>query len=139
MATANRSSRNTNITRIVKSLLALSGRKQNDLAAAFDLSASGMSRKLSAGEWTVDDVDTLAQFFEVPLSTFFRDPEALYRPTDQQEGLSICNDDTDQLVGSPQECDGQLGIPTIERRRVGSRHPRGAILRRRASDHAFAS
>lgn len=106
MSTTERSPRNNSISRIVKGLLAVSGRKQGELAVALDLSDSGMSRRLKGGEWSVDDLDVLAQFFDVPISTFFRQPEDLFAPSDQgnsrtiwfADGLTVGRDEQLALV-----------------------------------------
>ena len=87
-----RSPRNNNIARIVKGLLAVSERSQRDLGSALDLSDSAISRKLSSGEWDVDDLDVLAQFFDVSLSTFFRDPTDLFGPAEQGGSSTIWDD-----------------------------------------------
>lgn len=101
MSTTERSPRNNNISRIAKGLLAVSGRKQGELAEVLGLSDSGMSRRLKGGEWSVDDIDRLAQFFDVPLSTFFKRPEDLFTPSEQGKDVSIWDNATYQVSSDP--------------------------------------
>lgn len=59
---------------MVRVLMALHGRQQKDLAEALGVNASGITRRMARGIWTIEDLDGLARYFEVPIATFFEDP-----------------------------------------------------------------
>lgn len=71
---AHRSERQSNISRIVRALLELGGHDQADLAPVLGISTSALSRRFSSGQWSVDDIDLMAEFFGRRISTFFLDP-----------------------------------------------------------------
>lgn len=90
-----RSNRQDSISRIIKTLLTARAETQRDLCAVLDLSDAAVSRRLRSGEWSVDDLEALAQHFDVPVSTFFRDIADLLRdPSDQGKRQTIWEDVT---------------------------------------------
>lgn len=89
------SERQDAITTVVRVLLALNGRQQKDLAAALGMNASGITRRMKHGTWAIEDLDPMAQFFDVPVSTFFRDPRDLF---DQGKLPSAWNSDCSDLA-----------------------------------------
>lgn len=89
MHMTHRSERQSNISRIVRALLEIKDREQQELAPVLEISESALSRRFSSGKWGVDDLDALAQFFGCPLSTFFLDPADLFSQPDDQGKSSI--------------------------------------------------
>lgn len=73
--------RSSNVAEIVAIFLGVTRLKQKSLMVPLGLSESQVSRKMKTGTWTVDEVDTLAQFFGVAVSDFFEDPEVIRRRT----------------------------------------------------------
>lgn len=74
------SDRNQDVARVVRMLMALRDFRQPAVAAALGLHQSGVSRALKGKRaWTLDDLDKLAELFEVPVSTFYEEPEVVLR------------------------------------------------------------
>lgn len=66
------------ITRIVRMLLARDEMRLQDLADVLGYDAGTITRTVSGHrEWKVTDLVILAEFFEVPVATFFQDPSNL--------------------------------------------------------------
>lgn len=81
---------------MVRLLLGVKHKKQRDLAAALDLSESGLSRKLKDGTWTLRELLMLAQFVGEPVERLFKDPAALLtalgyksHSADEPPGLTV--------------------------------------------------
>jgi transcriptional regulator with XRE-family HTH domain len=74
------------ITKVVRVLLVLSGGQQKDLAGALGVNASGITRRMKHGAWTIEDLDDMARFFNVPITTFFRDPRDLFEQGKRASG-----------------------------------------------------
>jgi len=69
-----------NISRIVRILLARDEMRQQDLADALDYESATITRKMKGErEWRLADIVSLAEFFEVPVSLFFEEPDTLVR------------------------------------------------------------
>ena len=69
-----------NISRIVRILLARDEMRQQDLADALDYETATITRKMKGErEWKLNDIVSLAEFFEVPVSLFFEEPDSLVR------------------------------------------------------------
>lgn len=69
-----------NISRIVRILLARDELRQQDLAEALGYESGTITRKMKGErEWRVNDLVLLAEFFEVPVSLFFEEPDTLIR------------------------------------------------------------
>lgn len=65
-----------NVSKIVKILLVRDEMLQQDLAEALGYDAGTVTRKMKGlREWRLNDVVRLAEFFEVPVSLFFEDPQ----------------------------------------------------------------
>lgn len=62
------------ISIIVAILMAIDDIKQPQLAEPADCSPATISRRLANGGWSADELDGLARFFKVPVSTFFKSP-----------------------------------------------------------------
>lgn len=72
--------RNQDVARIVRMLMALRDLRQPAVAEALGLHQSGVSRALKGKRvWTLDDLDKLAELFDVPVSTFYEDPAVVLR------------------------------------------------------------
>jgi hypothetical protein len=83
------------ITRMVRVMLALNTAHQKDLADAMGLHASNVTRRMKHGGWTIEDLDAMARYFNVPIATFFEDPRALF---DQQRLPSAWNDECTEFA-----------------------------------------
>jgi len=69
-----------NVSRIVRILLARDEMRQQDLADALDYETGTITRKMKGErEWRLNDVVSLAEVFEVPVSLFFEEPDTLVR------------------------------------------------------------
>lgn len=64
------------IATIVRVLMALDGIEHTSvLAAPMGVSQPTVSRRLAGhGAWSTDEIEGLAEFFDVPIATFFMDP-----------------------------------------------------------------
>jgi transcriptional regulator with XRE-family HTH domain len=62
------------ISAIVTILMAIDDIKQSQLAEPAGCSPATISRRLAGGGWSADELDGLARFFGVPVSTFFKSP-----------------------------------------------------------------
>jgi len=83
------------VTRMVRALLGANGRLQSDLAEVLGVHKTGVSTRMNKGGWTIEDLDAMAQFFEVPVATFFEDPRDLIK---QGKWISPCIDGTAELA-----------------------------------------
>lgn len=63
------------ISIIVKILMATDDVEQHQLADPAGISEATVSRRLKKGGWSAEELDGLAQFFDVPVGTFFRPPD----------------------------------------------------------------
>lgn len=68
----------TKVTQVVRVLLAVKGRKQRDLAEVLGVNHTSVTRRIVRGAWTIADLEAMADYFEVPISTFFEDPDSLF-------------------------------------------------------------
>lgn len=69
----------TTISATVKHLLVDTGMKKSQLAVNLGVSSAYMPRKISEGRWTVDELDTLAEIFDVQPEDFVRGYSALMK------------------------------------------------------------
>lgn len=67
------------ISAIVLILMAIDDVKQSQLAEPARCSEATISRRLARGGWSADELDRLAEFFGVPVSTFFKSPDDVRR------------------------------------------------------------
>jgi transcriptional regulator with XRE-family HTH domain len=80
MANTSSSARDRDVAYIVKMLLTDRGLKQNDLAEVLRLDSGGLSRALGGKrKWTIDDLESLAAFFDVPFTYLLEQPSAVFR------------------------------------------------------------
>lgn len=69
-----------NVSRVIKILLARDGLSQTDLAEILDYNASTITRGLNGErKWSADDIQHLAEAFEVDPGLFFQAPGTLVR------------------------------------------------------------
>lgn len=69
-----------NVSSIVRGLLGLRHMRQSDLAPVLGITPSGVNEKLQGRrKWTLDDLDAMAEHFDISPATFFDEPEALLR------------------------------------------------------------
>jgi len=59
------------VTTSVRVLLALTDRQQKDLAEVLQVNASGITRRMTRGTWSIEDLEALAKYFGVPIAAFF--------------------------------------------------------------------
>lgn len=85
---AAQSTRRSDISRIIKTLLAFQGENQRSLAGVLDVDPSQITRKMKTGKWSIDDLDTLAEHFNRPITVFFVDPDTLFGGSDLGSSLS---------------------------------------------------
>jgi transcriptional regulator with XRE-family HTH domain len=75
---------------IVETLLSWRGRTRAELADHLGVHVSAISKAYKGKRrWTMDEVEMMAEFFDVPVTSFFDDPESLVK--------SRCSSWTDQL------------------------------------------
>ena len=87
------------VGRMVAALLGASGAKQSHLAAAIGMDTGSMSRAINGRRhWTIDDLNALASFFDVPITRFFEDPDELSRQRIDAEQLPTGR----QVTGRPE-------------------------------------
>lgn len=68
------------VGRIVKILLAKEDRRQMDVGDLLGMDSGTISRALSGKrKWTLSEIEMLAEYFDVAVSVFFEEPEALVR------------------------------------------------------------
>lgn len=104
--------RSSNVTAIVAIFLGVIRAKQKALMEPLGLSESQVSRKMKAGSWSVDDVADLAEFFGVPVSDFFEDPEVIRRRVlgvRELPWMTTCPDEEAFIA----HCEGQLELPAV--------------------------
>lgn len=78
---------NDNVTLIVRTLLAYRGRQQADLAEYLGMDTGSVSRALNGKrKWTLDDLVSMADFFDVSAALFFEDPHTLIRAANTPHG-----------------------------------------------------
>lgn len=65
------------VTEKVKALLALSGKKQVELAKEFDMSPQTMSNKMARGSWSAADLAKVAAFCGCELAFVFPNGEKI--------------------------------------------------------------
>ena len=71
---------NHNMTRVVRILMALHGMEQRHLANALGVDRATMSRALNGQrKWTLEDLHTLSETFDRPVSYFFESADTLVR------------------------------------------------------------
>lgn len=71
---------NENVSRIVNILLARDELRKQDLALGLDYDPGTITRAMQGKRsWTLDDLVAMAEFFEVPVSLFFEEPDSLVR------------------------------------------------------------
>lgn len=75
---------NADISRVVRTLLALKGKEQVELARHLNLSEPTISRRLNkTGDhrrpWRVDELYDVADFLEVPVTLLLSDPDDLLK------------------------------------------------------------
>lgn len=80
-----------NVARIVKTLLVHQGKTRGELAESLHVHVSAVSKALSGKrDWDVNDLVTMAEFFEVSPALFFEDSRTLIRsvstPSDPDGG-----------------------------------------------------
>lgn len=69
-----------NVSRVIKILLARDGLSQTDLAEILGYNASTITRGLNGErKWSADDIQHLAEAFEVSPGVFFEEPGTLVR------------------------------------------------------------
>jgi transcriptional regulator with XRE-family HTH domain len=72
--------RHNQIAKIVKVLLAVRDLDQKDLASRFNGrgGTTSLSRSMNGHrKWTIEDLEEMASFFDVPVATFFEDVDRL--------------------------------------------------------------
>lgn len=71
--------RQMGISTIVRVLLAARGMTQSDLADQLGLHKTQVGQSLHGKRrWTIEDLEAMAEVFDVPVSRFFEDPEVLF-------------------------------------------------------------
>ena len=83
------------ITRVVRVLLALRQGQQKDLVDVLGVNATGVTRRMKKGTWTIQDLDAMARYFGVPVATFFEDPRTHF---DQDKPSTACITDFAELA-----------------------------------------
>lgn len=79
MATLTTGNRTQQIGQILGVLLALTGRTQSDLAHHLGVHPATITRRFAGlGKWSYDEVEALADYFDVPPSAFRTPPGAVY-------------------------------------------------------------
>ncbi len=69
-----------NVARIVKTLLTHQNKTRTELASSLGVHPSAVTKALNGQRsWAVDDLVTMADFFEVSPALFFEDPDTLVR------------------------------------------------------------
>lgn len=69
-----------NVSRVVKILLARDGLTQTDLAGILDYNASTITRGMKGErKWSAEDIQHLAEAFEVNPGIFYEEPGSLVR------------------------------------------------------------
>ena len=82
---------NSNVARIVKTLLTHQGKSRSELAQALHVHVSAVNKAISGQRsWDVNDITRMADFFEVSPALFFEDAETLIRTdgSDISKGLT---------------------------------------------------
>jgi len=70
--------RTQEIGRVVAVFLALGGTTQAEMARATGIAPATVSRRMNGqGQWTADELDAIASFLDVPITTLFLRPEEL--------------------------------------------------------------
>lgn len=70
------------VTTAVRMLVAARRQRQEDLAAVLGVTQPSVSAKMRGrARWSVDDLDKLAEHFDVPLHDLLSPPTAYLRPT----------------------------------------------------------
>lgn len=69
----------------VKALLALSGKKQTELAEAFGMSKQTMSNKMARGSWSAEDLAKAAEFCGCSLAFILPDGQQMVLKHDEKE------------------------------------------------------
>lgn len=71
--------RTENISKIVEILTLLSGHHMKWVAEVIEMSPATVTRRSQGtGSWSADDLDKLAEKFDVPITTFFMSPQAVW-------------------------------------------------------------
>lgn len=98
---SHRSTRQDNVSRIIRALLDIADQDQAELAPVLDLSVSALSRRFSSGKWDIDDIDKLAAHFGCRISTFFLEPRDLLNSQEggSDQGLSPTKCETTSDIG----------------------------------------
>ena len=69
-----------NVSAVVRMLMALRGLNQTELAEAVHTGQPRISDKLAGRRrWHVEDVAILANYFKVPIGTFFEDADEVFK------------------------------------------------------------
>ncbi len=78
--TTSTATRAESVARIVRILLAARDQNAADIAASWGVNQSVVSRLLHGQRrWTIEDIDRVAEFFDVSPALFFDDPETIVR------------------------------------------------------------
>lgn len=94
--------------------MGVTDRYQKSLMEPLGLSETTLSRKIKYGRWGVDDIDALAEFFGVPVSTFFEDAEEIRRRVLGGSPLPwITALDDERIAKMVAECEGQLELLSL--------------------------
>ena len=70
----------------IKGLLALSGKKQIELAEAFDMSKQTMGNKMNRGSWSARDLAKVAEFCGCKLAFIMPDGQQIFIDADEEKG-----------------------------------------------------
>jgi transcriptional regulator with XRE-family HTH domain len=80
MSTATATTPDLRAGRMARVLLASRNAKQSDLAAVLGLDVGAMSKAINGKrKWTLAELETMASYFDVPISRFFEDPQDILR------------------------------------------------------------
>lgn len=83
------------ISAMVRVQLALHGRLQNDLVDVLGVHKTSVSARMNRGTWTIQDLDAMSRFFDVPVATFFQDPSGMF---EQGKWISPCIPESAELA-----------------------------------------